>query len=342
MNCEEARAAFTDLYDGTLSGPPLAALSQHLDGCSVCRGDWAAFRKTMQALNDLGDEEPSPGFAARVADRLDAPPWWKRLAAALVFPLRVKMPIHAAALVLLGLAGVWVSQQSPELQRAADVPVSAPAERPAATSPATPPASPPAPALEAKPPVPAAPPKAVAPQRPAPAAAPFAAGKLEAPDAHPRRRTRIGAASHGRDEGGSRTGGSATCGVAVPSGIPCQSRVGHSRERGGAVRHGTQDGKRPLLRGGDGIRRATLRNGDRELARLSDAVSQGRTRAQTPASCLPTPTSPKAATPRPGQSSRRSFGNTRSTGGRRPRSTGRERSGCTWVTSRDAPSCAMR
>ena len=65
MTCDEAREAFTDLYDGTLSGPPLTALSQHLDGCRACRLEWAAFRKTMQALGDLRDEEPSPGFAAR-------------------------------------------------------------------------------------------------------------------------------------------------------------------------------------------------------------------------------------------------------------------------------------
>ena len=39
MNCPEAREAFSDLYDGALSGPPLADLSRHLDGCPVCQAE---------------------------------------------------------------------------------------------------------------------------------------------------------------------------------------------------------------------------------------------------------------------------------------------------------------
>jgi hypothetical protein len=119
MNCPEAREAFSDLYDGTLSGHPLAELSRHLDGCPACRAEWVAFRRAMHALKDLGDEEPSPDFAARVAERIEAPRWWQRVVTTLVLPLRVKLPIHAAALVLLGLAGLWVSQRSPEIERAA-------------------------------------------------------------------------------------------------------------------------------------------------------------------------------------------------------------------------------
>ncbi|MCX5734224.1 MAG: outer membrane protein assembly factor BamD [candidate division NC10 bacterium] len=137
MTCDEAREAFTDLYDGTLSGPPLTALSQHLDGCRACRLEWAAFRKAMQALGDLRDEEPSPGFAARVVERIEGPTWWRRAVEAIVFPLRLKLPLHAAALVLLGVAGVWISQRSPELRQAVDLGAPAPAER---FVPVTPPA----------------------------------------------------------------------------------------------------------------------------------------------------------------------------------------------------------
>ena len=135
MTCDEAREAFTDLYDGTLSGPPLTALSRHLDGCRDCRLEWAAFRKAMQALGDLRDEEPSPGFAARVVERIEGPSWWRRAVEAIVFPLRLKLPIHAAALVLLGVAGIWIAQRSPELRQAADMRVPAPAARAVPTTP---------------------------------------------------------------------------------------------------------------------------------------------------------------------------------------------------------------
>jgi len=185
MNCPEAREAFSDLYDGTLSGPSLADLSRHLDGCPACRADWAAFRRAMQALKTLGDEEPSPDFAARVAERIEAPRWWQRVAATLVLPLRVKLPIHAAALVLLGLAGVWMSQRSPELQRAAVEQAPAATQRAAPVPQAAPPVVPPTAAkkteAEARPSAPS--PKTVAPQKPA--SPPAGVGKVEGPVATP-------------------------------------------------------------------------------------------------------------------------------------------------------------
>jgi tol-pal system protein YbgF len=138
MTCDEAREAFTDLYDGTLSGPPLTVLSHHLDGCRACRLEWAAFRKAMQALGDLRDEEPSPGFAARVIERIEGPTWWRRAIEAIVFPLRLKLPIHAVALVLLGVAGIWIFQRSPELRQAAKVGAPVPTERSVATPPPAP------------------------------------------------------------------------------------------------------------------------------------------------------------------------------------------------------------
>ena len=185
MNCPEAREAFSDLYDGTLSGPSLEGVSQHLDGCPACRAEWVAFRRAMHALKDLGDEEPSPGFAARVAERIEAPRWWQRAAAALVFPLRVKLPIHAAALVLLGLAGLWVSQRSPEFQRAAVEHAPAATQRAAPVPQAAPPVVPPTAAkkteAEARPSAPS--PKTVAPQKPA--SPPAGVGKVEGPVATP-------------------------------------------------------------------------------------------------------------------------------------------------------------
>jgi len=185
MNCPEAREAFTDLYDGTLSGPPLASLSQHLDGCPACRAEWVAFRRAMHALKDLGDEEPSRDFAARVAERVEAPRWWQRAAATLVFPLRVKLPIHAAALVLLGIAGLWMSQRSPELQQTAVGRAPVATERPSPAPEAAPPVIPPASAKEAdasaRPSTP--PPKTVAPQKSPPP--PAGVGKVESPAAAP-------------------------------------------------------------------------------------------------------------------------------------------------------------
>ncbi len=143
MNCDEARAAFTDLYDETLAGPRLVRVREHVDGCPACHAEWLAFQAALQGLKELADEAPPAGFAARVVRRIETPSRWERVAAALVFPLRVKLPIHAAALVMLGLAGLWMGQRSPEVQRAVDIRAPRQQEQPAST-PTARPAAPPA------------------------------------------------------------------------------------------------------------------------------------------------------------------------------------------------------
>lgn len=141
MTCHDVREAFSDLYEGTLSGPPLLALSQHLEECAECRVEWADFSMTMHVVTGLGGEEPSLGFAARVRQHAEGPPGWKRAAQWLFVPPRRKVPLHAAALVLLALAAVLLSQRSPQLRRETQVRVA----QPAPVVPQAPPAAPPAP-----------------------------------------------------------------------------------------------------------------------------------------------------------------------------------------------------
>ncbi len=118
MTCDEARATFSDLYDEVLSGARLVTITQHLASCPACRTEWASFRKAMQAVIDLGAVEPSPGFSARVRQQLETPTRWQRALRWLFFPLHVKVPIQAVAVVLLAFAGLLLYQHSPELRGA--------------------------------------------------------------------------------------------------------------------------------------------------------------------------------------------------------------------------------
>ncbi len=121
MRCDQARQAFSDLYDETLSGAPLVTITQHLATCQECRAEWTAFRDAMLAVSDLGGAEPSLGFAARVRQRIETIPRWQRALYWLFFPLRVKVPIQALALFLVAFAGLLLYQRSPELLRQAEI-----------------------------------------------------------------------------------------------------------------------------------------------------------------------------------------------------------------------------
>jgi tol-pal system protein YbgF len=123
MTCDEARQAFSEFYDDMLSGARLTDVTLHLDECSDCRAEWAAFSMTLQVITRLGTADPSPGFAARVHQQIATPPWWRQLARSLFVPLHVKVPIHAVALTVLSFAGLMLFQRSPELRREAEVAV---------------------------------------------------------------------------------------------------------------------------------------------------------------------------------------------------------------------------
>ena len=127
MTCDEVRQAFSEFHDDILSGARLTDVTRHLDECSECRAEWAAFSMTLQAVARLGAADPTPGFAARVRQQIDAPPGWRRLVHGLFIPLHVKVPIHAVALALISFAGLMLFQRSPELRREAEVKVGPPA-----------------------------------------------------------------------------------------------------------------------------------------------------------------------------------------------------------------------
>jgi tol-pal system protein YbgF len=118
MTCDEVRGTFSDLYDEALSGARLVTITQHLASCPACRTEWASFRKAMQAVSELGGLEPSPGFAAQVRQQLETPTRWQRTIRWLFFPLHVKVPIQAMAMVLVAFAGLLLYQHAPELRGA--------------------------------------------------------------------------------------------------------------------------------------------------------------------------------------------------------------------------------
>ncbi len=122
MDCHDAIGRFSDLRDARLRGTELIELEQHLASCPACRQEWAEFSQAVEGLRSLGPVEPTPGFAARVRGEIEAPPWPRRLARRLFIPWQVKLPLGAAALVLLAIGTIFVYQRSPEMRQAVEQP----------------------------------------------------------------------------------------------------------------------------------------------------------------------------------------------------------------------------
>ena len=157
MSCADNRLLHSALLDGELSAAERAQVEAHLATCADCTAELAALARTLGMLHALPAARAPLGFVDRVLEAARPLPWHGRLGRRLFQPLRVKLPLEAAAVVLVALGAVYVFQNTPELQHAArqeqpasaPVPVAPPATPAPATGPAVsgtpaPPASAPA------------------------------------------------------------------------------------------------------------------------------------------------------------------------------------------------------
>jgi hypothetical protein len=118
MSCDEIRALFSDAAEARLAAGEQAAWDTHLATCPDCRREWASFQRTLGLLQGLPRHRAPTGFVDRVMAAADPPPWPRRLARRLFVPVRVKVPLEAAALALLALTGVYLVQRTPEMHQA--------------------------------------------------------------------------------------------------------------------------------------------------------------------------------------------------------------------------------
>jgi len=181
VTCHEARELFSGFVDDEMDARERSALDTHLVGCVDCRRELDRFRRTVSLVQALPPERAPAGFVDRVVTRARPAPWPVRLVRGLFVPW-TKLPLEAAAILLVGGLAVWVYQQTPGQQQSvrleqappraeAPAPVEAPArvetpagvEEPARapapvesfTRRADAPATPAAPAAPAAPPAPA-------------------------------------------------------------------------------------------------------------------------------------------------------------------------------------------
>lgn len=134
MNCQEARELFSAKVDDLATREQRSALDGHLQGCADCAREWERFRQTVSLLHSVTEARAPAGFARRVVEAARPEPWHRRLLRGIFLPLHVKLPLEAAALVLVSTLVIVLYRQTAEFQRAVEGPVPA-VTAPAAESP---------------------------------------------------------------------------------------------------------------------------------------------------------------------------------------------------------------
>jgi len=162
VTCQAIRDLFSARVDDALTAQERTQLDAHLATCAECALEWQRFEGTVGLLRAAAPTRAPVGFVDRVLAARPQP-WYRRLARGALVPWPVKLPLDAAAIVLIAGLAIMIFQHSPELQQAARAPQAVPTSTPSGSKqpgPATPPA--------AYAPAPPVPPSATAPVSPTP------------------------------------------------------------------------------------------------------------------------------------------------------------------------------
>lgn len=136
MDHATVRSLLSAYLDGAVSPAEKNVIEEHLENCADCRRELAELEKTVLRIRGFGEEEPPPWMAQQVMARVREVAEQRRgIFHWLLYPLRVKLPIEAAALVLIAATGYMlyrtaapqlaqVVPQAPELRGSEAVPQS--------------------------------------------------------------------------------------------------------------------------------------------------------------------------------------------------------------------------
>jgi hypothetical protein len=112
MNCDQVQARLSEYLEKSLERAVHETVESHLSSCPRCQAEAETLAESVRSVADLPSVEPPLGFSQRVMTRVreeaERPHIWHRL----FLPIRVKIPIHATALLLVGGFAVYLYQAS--------------------------------------------------------------------------------------------------------------------------------------------------------------------------------------------------------------------------------------
>ncbi|HTN42655.1 MAG TPA: zf-HC2 domain-containing protein [Nitrospiria bacterium] len=110
MTCEQVQEILSDYLEGSLDPETSGLVQTHLASCPDCRAEFRELAEAKRAVAGLPLIEPPPGFSrmvmVRIREEAERPSVWKRL----FLPIRIMIPIHALAWLLVGGIAVYLYQ----------------------------------------------------------------------------------------------------------------------------------------------------------------------------------------------------------------------------------------
>lgn len=111
MDCERIKSLLSDWLDGSIAGSDLAEVTAHLRECRPCSAEAEGLKGTIALLRGLPPVKAPPELMEKVrlgiGQERASRPLWKKL----FLPAHVKIPLEAAAVVLLFLLVVATQKE---------------------------------------------------------------------------------------------------------------------------------------------------------------------------------------------------------------------------------------
>jgi len=124
MKHEDIRHKLSEYIDGAVSDNERAAIERHLKSCSECSDALAEIRETIERVRSLEIQEPPVWLTQKIMAQVRVTAEQKKgLFQKLFFPLRVKIPLEAAAMVLVAVIALFFYQQGQFPKEMAEAPI---------------------------------------------------------------------------------------------------------------------------------------------------------------------------------------------------------------------------
>ena len=118
MTCQEIESRAISYMDGRLSPQERETMAQHFQSCPACAERMQGFVHVSDLLGGWEDIQPSPGFHARLEQRIQetaSAGWWESFWSRLL-PVPAPSPVFATVLMVVLLVSVVLVRYSPAPQ----------------------------------------------------------------------------------------------------------------------------------------------------------------------------------------------------------------------------------
>ena len=117
MDCEKVRDRFSSLWEKELTPSEEKVVREHLSSCPECQKEFERFEKTMGWLHSVGEVEVPEGFLPelykKMEERKRAPLGEKTRGRWFGFPLSLKLPVQAVAMVAIVFLVLYFTKMIP-------------------------------------------------------------------------------------------------------------------------------------------------------------------------------------------------------------------------------------